>query len=159
MTFDEQMLYSKLATSFTSNLMIIDYIRSSKIDINVRFNNDNFFNLLAACFVPSIDLNRVELIKYLLKNGIDINAYVIDQNGYKRNALWNACFKGDKEGIKLLVAAGIDLTDGLLSAKAYTRRFADILKTHPNITKYATDIVHYEAFEILPDEVTDVFIF
>lgn len=139
--------------------MIIDYIRSNKIDINVKFNNPNFFNLLAACFIPSNDINRIELIKYLLKNGIDINTYTIDNHGLKRNALWNACFKGDAEGMKLLVDAGIELTDGLLSAAAYTRRFADILKTHPHIIKYVGEIMKYEAFDLLPDEARKIFVF
>lgn len=77
----------------------------------------------------------------------------------KRNALWNACFKGDTDGMKLLVDAGIKLTDGLLSVVAYTRRFADILKTHHHTTKYVGEIMKCEAFDLLPDEARKIFVF
>ncbi len=59
---------------------------------DVKFNNSIFFNLLAVRFIPANDINRIELIKYLLKNGIDINTYTIDNHGLKRNGPMECMF-------------------------------------------------------------------
>lgn len=154
-------LYSKLVMFKESSEDIIKYIQEHNIDINIRFKNPNYYNILTGCFTSSAfssDSDRFDLIKYVVENGININEFIII-GGLKRNVLWNACFVGHEKAITYLVQQGIELTDGLLSAEAYTTRFAKLIKAHPNILDYVGMIVHYKAYKLLPDEVRDLFIF